>query len=111
MRVTITDLVTNVVLFSQQYSDDNKVWGYYTNPTPIVATGDPLRFAFDSVSASGGIDTIGNFLDDADFGVNVNAVPEPATAVSMGIASLFGLITIAARRAPSGGARSPELKS
>jgi hypothetical protein len=92
MSLTITDQVTNAVLFSQAYSDGNQAWGFYTNPAPIIATGHTLRFAYDSISAAGGNPTVGNFLDDANFGVGVNAVPEPSSIVLMGLAGFAGLV-------------------
>jgi hypothetical protein len=95
MRLTITDLgVDNLigggndtVLFTQQYSDGNAAWGFYTNPEPYTALGNTIRFAYESVSAAGGNPAIGNFIDAADFGVGVGLVPEPAT-LSMFLAGL-----------------------
>lgn len=80
MQFTVTDTVTNAVLFQQQYSDDNTAWGFYQG-TGIVATGDTLEFSYDSISAAGGNPSIGNFLDDAHFGVGIGSTaPEPSFA-------------------------------
>lgn len=98
MRLTITDYgidnafgtADDVVLFTRTYSDGNTAWGFYTNPAPIVALGHAIRFAYQSVSATGSNPAIGNFLDAADFGVGVNAVPEPSTfaLVALGLAGV-----------------------
>jgi hypothetical protein len=103
LRLTITDLgsdnapgglltAVDTVLFTNLYSDGNTAWGFYTNPTPLAALGNTVRFAYESVSAAGGNQAIGNFIDAADFGVGVGAaVPEPSTLASAGIAGLIGL--------------------
>ncbi|MFO0851590.1 MAG: PEP-CTERM sorting domain-containing protein [Gemmataceae bacterium] len=93
MRLTITDLGANgvlgggddTVLFTNLYSDGNTAGGFYTNPAPITALGNNVRFAYESVSAAGG-PTVGNFLDAADFGVGVGAtaVPEPSSLALLG---------------------------
>lgn len=109
LSLTITDLGADNVpgggddttLFSQNYSDGNTAWGFYTNPAPITALGNTMRFAYDSVSSTGGL-TIGNFLDAADFGVGVgvsvgNTVPEPLT-LSMFLGGLAPLRWALGRR-------------
>lgn len=80
LRLTITDLGADgqfgspddAVLFTKEYSD-NTAWGFHQNPPnqPIVALGHTVRFEFISVSATGDNQAIGNFIDDADFGVDV----------------------------------------
>lgn len=93
MRLTITDLgLDNVlgggndtVLFTDLYSDGNTAWGFYTNPFPILALGNNVRFAYEAVTAAGSI-SIGNFLDAVDFGVGVGEpVPETAPFALMGL--------------------------
>jgi hypothetical protein len=86
MEFKLTDLGSDgmlgggddTVLFDQQYSDGNTAWGFYTG-SGIVALGNTVRFSFVSVSAAGGDQAIGNFLDDTDFGVGVGQAPEPAS--------------------------------
>ena len=70
MEFTLTDLGPNgvlgggddTVLFDQQYSDDKTAWGFYTG-SGITALGNTVRFSFKSISAAGGDQAIGNFLD------------------------------------------------
>ena len=80
LRLTITDFgideafgsSDDIVLFTQEYSD-GMAWGLYQNPPsqPIVALGHTVRFQFISVSADGDDARIGNFIDDADFGIDI----------------------------------------
>jgi hypothetical protein len=101
MAFTLTDLGSNevlgggddTVLFTQQYSDGNTAWGFYTG-TGIRALGNTVRFSFQSVSAAGGNQAIGNFLDDADFGVGVGSAPEPSSLAlfGSGILAIGGLL-------------------
>jgi hypothetical protein len=98
MALTVTDLGADnlfgggddTVLFTHQFSDGNTSWGFYTG-TGISALGNTTRFAFESVSAAGGDQAIGNFLDAADFGVGV-AAPEPSTLflLGSGLAAVLG---------------------
>jgi hypothetical protein len=100
MSLTITDLGADnafgggddTVLYTNVYSDGNTAWGYYTNPAPLVALGNGIRFAYQSVSAAGGNSAVGNFLDAADFGVDVNGgtVPEPSS-FALGVLGMAGL--------------------
>ena len=105
MSLTITDLgvdgmagtADDTMLFTRTFSDGT-TWGRYSG-TNIVALGNPLRFAFDSLSAAGGIPSEGNFLDAADFGVGVGvtpAVPEPTT-LAMWLAGLLATAGFARR--------------
>ncbi len=100
MEFTLTDLGgdgvlgggDDTILFDQQYSDDKNAWGFYTG-SGIQALGNTVRFSFKSVSAAGGDQTYGNFLDDADFGVGVGT-PEPSslTLLGSGAIGLGGLL-------------------
>lgn len=89
MRMMITDLgLDNLlggddsVLFSRDYATGNTAWAvYYTSAgeSPIVALGNATRFSYQAISTANGSNSVGNFIDAADFGVGVQAVPEPAS--------------------------------
>jgi len=111
MRLTIRDLGADnatgglgldadTILFQQSYSDGASAWGFYTNSVPITALGNTVRFEFESVSAAGGLGSVGNFLDAADFGVDAgNVVPEPSSFTLLLIGStLTGGLAMARRR-------------
>ena len=94
MRFTLTDLGIDGLfgtgddtqLFTQIVSDGNTAWGFY-NGSGITALGNTVRFSFISVSAAGGNQGVGNFLDAADFGVGVGAaVSEPGALALIGLA-------------------------
>lgn len=105
LRLTITDLgldnvpggLLDTVLFTNTYATGNTAWVTYSGVVPTPTLGNTIRFAYESVSAAGGNSTIGNFLDNADFGVGVSqppAVPEPAT----GLAGLACALAATGRR-------------
>ncbi len=111
LRLKITDAGTDNtfgtgddnLLFSKLYSDGNTAWGFYTdagNPT-ITTLGNSLRFQYDSVSAAGGNQSIGNFLDAANFGLGAgsqSSVPEPG-AILLGVGTLYmGVMAIRQKR-------------
>jgi hypothetical protein len=84
----------DVVLFTKQYSTDNTAWSLYTSSSeaPIIASGFPMRFAFESVDAAGGDPRVGNFLDAVDFGLGV-APPAPIPTPSIGLLGQGLLVT------------------
>ncbi len=78
----------DTVLFQKQYSTSNAAWAVYTSipESPIHAIGNTLRFEYDSVSNVGNT-AQGNFLDAADFGVDIFTpvpVPEPSSLALFG---------------------------
>ncbi|OYO17574.1 hypothetical protein CGZ94_01350 [Enemella evansiae] len=54
--------------FSRQMTDGTTAWGKYTGSYTVPAGQTVTRFAFRSVSASGGNQSVGNFLDNISFG-------------------------------------------
>lgn len=52
----------------RRFTDGNTAWGYYTGTYTVPAGQALTRFAFRSVSAAGGNQAIGNFLDGVFFG-------------------------------------------
>jgi len=111
LRLTITDLGAggtigggdDTVLFTKEYSAGNAAWVFNTNAgeAPIVTLGNAMRFAYEAVSTANGDPTNGNFLDAADFGLDVGEVvpvPAPASAVLL-LTGLFGLGALTRRRA------------
>ncbi len=110
MQLTITDLGANnaigggddTVLFTQQFSDGPGAWGFYQG-TGLIALGNSVRFAFAAISSAGGLgNTYGNFLDSADFGVDVgNRVPEPASMLLTATALLAAGVSSRRRRNPA----------
>lgn len=96
MELKVTDTTTGAILFDHQYSDGNQAWSFYSGSFTVglnVASTDSIKFAYQSISAAGGNSTIGNFLDDADFGIGANsslpsAVPEPSSFGLLGLGVL-----------------------
>ncbi|MFD7495527.1 hypothetical protein ACFV8T_24435 [Streptomyces sp. NPDC059832] len=52
----------------RRFTDGNTAWGHYTGTYTVPAGQTLTRFAFRSVSAAGGNQSIGNFLDGIFFG-------------------------------------------
>lgn len=74
----------DTVLFSQQFSTGSSAWVQYGAPTiGNLTLGNDMRFEYISIAAAGGNQAIGNFLDNASFGIKV---PEPAALTLIGFA-------------------------
>ncbi|WP_326594909.1 DUF7507 domain-containing protein [Streptomyces sp. NBC_01803] len=56
------------VVEQRRFTDGNTTWGHYTGTYTVPAGQTTTRFAFRSVSAAGGNQGIGNFLDGVFFG-------------------------------------------
>lgn len=112
MKLTITDLGLDGVfggeddtnLFQKNYSATTAAWNYNSSAgeDPIRALGNNIRFSYSAVSTGSGSPSVGNFLDNANFGVNImdvepEAVPEPIT----GLVVAAGVGGAALRRAKS----------
>ena len=88
VRFSITDQSTNAVLFTQDYSTGAVAWAEYDSSlASIIATGNTLRIAFESISNANDQTTYGNFID----GVTVTAVPLPPSLLLflLGLSSLY----------------------
>jgi hypothetical protein len=81
----------DTILYSQQFSTGNNAWAQYGlgNIGPLTL-GNDMRFEFASISAAGGNQAIGNFLDNVSFGIGVG-VPEPSSCFLL-ISSLSALV-------------------
>ncbi|MFD8611683.1 hypothetical protein [Streptomyces sp. NPDC059631] len=91
----------------RRFTDGNTAWGYYTG-TYIVPAGQTLtRFAFRSVSAAGGNQSIGNFLDGIFFGTAPDVLLDK-TAIPAGPLEVGDVITyrITARNVGGGAAEN-----
>ncbi|MFE2379140.1 hypothetical protein [Streptomyces sp. NPDC059398] len=88
-------------------TDGNTAWGYYTGTYTVPAGQTLTRFAFRSVSAAGGNQSIGNFLDGVFFGT-APSVELAKTAVPMGPLEVGDVITyrITARNEGGGAAEN-----
>lgn len=88
-----TGSAADTILYNQQYTSPSGAWSHYSaSNIGNAALGNAVRFEFESVAASGGVQTIGNFLDSVGFGVGV---PEPA---SVSLASMILCAIIGTRR-------------
>lgn len=110
MKLNIWDLGTNTTWYSnapfaslqytQTLSDSNSVWGYYGSTNLFTPNaGDYYAFQFQSVSAAGGNQSIGNFVSAIQFGYNVQDVPEPSSNTLLILGSLSILFFIYRLRA------------
>ena len=63
-------------------ADGNTAWGHYHGAYTIPAGQTTTRFAFNSVSAAGGNQSIGNFLDSVVFTVAGTACDDTATTLT-----------------------------
>ena len=93
MQLTITDIVTGSVLFSQNYTTGLE-WQLYTGNDVATATGNTLRFAYTSINTATGDNTIGNFLDYVGFGTDLVKVPEPSSIALLAL----GLLGLSSRK-------------
>ncbi|MFE6495255.1 hypothetical protein [Streptomyces sp. NPDC057748] len=76
----------------RRFTDGSTAWGYYTGTYTVPASQTLTRFAFRSVSAAGGNQSIGNFLDGVFFGTAPHIVLTK-TAVPAGPLEVGDVIT------------------
>ncbi|MBT9312947.1 PEP-CTERM sorting domain-containing protein [Leptothoe kymatousa] len=101
MNLEITDLgldnvfgtADDTVLFTKDYSATTAQWELNTseNEAAITTLGNNMRFAYSAVSTGSGNNSVGNFLDAAQFGLASEVtpgaesqdVPEPASILAL----------------------------
>lgn len=91
MRAVVTDMGTNTVLHTADYTATNVAWVLHEVTFGSLATGNQLRLQLSAISTASGNNSVGNFVDSVAFG-NVVA-PEPSTWAF----ALCGLALILAR--------------
>ena len=99
----------DTMLFQKQYSTSEAAWAVYTSipESPIHAIGNTIRFEYDSVSNVGN-SAQGNFLDAADFGVEI-LIPEPSSLALLATGAIC-LIGPGWRRRLSAGIREKRME-
>ncbi|MEM9093067.1 MAG: PEP-CTERM sorting domain-containing protein [Cyanobacteria bacterium P01_F01_bin.53] len=101
MNLAITDLgldnefgtADDTVLFTKDYAATTAQWETNTSEgeETIMTLGNDIRFAYSAVSTGSGNNSIGNFIDEAKFGLAANVtpdavakdVPEPASILAL----------------------------
>ncbi|MFJ4965327.1 hypothetical protein ACIP6P_23230 [Streptomyces sp. NPDC088729] len=92
----------------RRFTDGNSVWGYYTGTYTVPAGQTTTRFAFRSVSAAGGSQAVGNFLDGIFFGT-APLVVLTKTAAPTGPLEVGDVVTYRIRAANEGGGAAEAL--
>ncbi|MFI9318260.1 hypothetical protein ACIGXI_00525 [Kitasatospora aureofaciens] len=95
------------VVQQRQFTDGNTAWGFYTGTYTVPAGQTTTRFAFRSVSAAGGNQSVGNFLDGIFFGT-APSVTLAKCAIPVGPVQVGDVITyrVVARNQGGGNAEN-----
>ncbi|TNC08380.1 DUF4347 domain-containing protein, partial [Methylobacterium terricola] len=96
MEVKVTDLGADGIadtaddrtLFDKMYSDGNTAWGAYSETIGGATSGNTLRFEFRSISAAGGSQSIGNFID----GIRIQQGFRTESAVDVTVAPVADIV-------------------
>lgn len=96
------------VVEQRSFTDGNTAWGYYTGTYTVPAGQTTTRFAFRSVSAAGGNQGIGNFLDGIFFGTAPHVVLTK-TAVPAGPLDVGDVVTYRITATNEGGGAAERL--
>ncbi|WP_206305967.1 isopeptide-forming domain-containing fimbrial protein [Streptomyces sp. RFCAC02] len=92
----------------RRFTDGNTEWGYYTGTYTVPDGQTTTRFAFRSVSAAGGNQGIGNFLDGVFFGT-APLVVLTKTAIPQGPLRVGDVITYRVTATNEGGGAAEAL--
>ncbi|MET9915731.1 hypothetical protein ABZZ04_01395 [Streptomyces sp. NPDC006435] len=92
----------------RRFTDGNTAWGHYTGTYTVPAGQTLTRFAFRSVSAAGGNQSIGNFLDGIFFGTAPHVVLTK-TAAPTGPLEVGDVITYRVNARNDGGGAAENL--
>ncbi|MEE1754566.1 DUF7507 domain-containing protein [Streptomyces sp. SP18CS02] len=92
----------------RRFTDGNTAWGYYTGTYTVPAGQTNTRFAFRSISAAGGNQGIGNFLDGVFFGT-APLVVLTKTAIPAGPLEVGDVITYRVNARNEGGGAAENL--
>ncbi|MEV8629662.1 hypothetical protein [Streptomyces sp. NPDC051079] len=96
------------VVEQRTFTDGNTAWGYYTGTYTVPAGQTTTRFAFRSVSAAGGNQGIGNFLDGIFFGTAPHVVLTK-TAIPAGPLDVGDVVTYRINARNEGGGAAERL--
>jgi hypothetical protein len=80
----------DLTVVNQNFTTGSAAWSLYSQADQFTSVaGGSYRFSFGSVSTEGGNPSVGNFLDNVNFGVD--AIPEPSAALlgSLGMLALL----------------------
>ncbi|MEW9518145.1 DUF7507 domain-containing protein [Streptomyces tubercidicus] len=92
----------------KRFTDGKTAWGYYTGTYTVPAGQTLTRFAFRSISAAGGNQGIGNFLDGVFFGTAPYVVLDK-TAIPAGPLEVGDVVTYRVTAKNEGGGAAEDL--